>query len=157
MLVELQHLQTLVGRLTEQLQIEQASTVKLQAQLVAQVANPKADQERAALQQQIDQLQALYARSEQEKVEWEDRYRVLEVAHHELRESESQAQQKIKAFEQNQQSVESHSSQFDQKIAELEAERDALLRKNELAKQKVEAIIHRLSMLGHAAAADSNL
>ncbi len=157
MLAELQHLQTLVSRLTEQLQIEQVESAALQAQLAAEAANPKADDERAALQQQIDQLQISYARSEEEKLDGEDRYRVLELAHLELSESVSRAQQKIKAFEQSQQSLESYSSQLDLKRAELEAERDALLRKNDFAKQKVEAIIHRLSMLSHTAAADSNL
>jgi uncharacterized protein (TIGR02449 family) len=157
MLAEIQQLQTLVGRLTEQLQIKQFESAELEAQLAIQATNDQGEAARAELQHQIDQLQTLYARSEKEKLEAQDRYRALEIAHLELGESASQAQQKIMAFEQSQQSLESHSSQFDEKRAELEAERDALLRKNDFAKQKVEAIIHRLSMLSHTAAADSNL
>jgi uncharacterized protein (TIGR02449 family) len=157
MLAELQHLQTLVSRLTEQLQTEQLENLELQEQLAAQSVNPEDEAARAELQQQVEQLQTLHAQSEQEKSELADRHQALELAHLELSESQSQAQQKIEALEQSNLLLESQFAQFDETKTQLEAERDALLRKNDFAKQKVEAIIHRLSMLGQTATADSNL
>ena len=157
MLAELQHVQTLIGRLTEQLRIKQLENTELQEQLCIQTINPADEAARAELQQKVEQLQASLAQSEQEKLELADRHQALELTHLTLSDSLSQAQLQITALEQQKLALETQYAQFDEIKAQLETERDALLRKNDFAKQKVEAIIHRLSMLGQTATTDSNL
>lgn len=157
MLAELQHVQTLIGRLTEQLRIKQLENTELQEQLCIQTVNPADEAARAELQQKVEQLQASLAQSEQEKLELADRHQALELTHLTLSDSLSQAQLQITALEQQKLALETQYAQFDEIKAQLETERDALLRKNDFAKQKVEAIIHRLSMLGQTATTDSNL
>lgn len=46
--------------------------------------------------------------------------------------------------------LQAHQRQTQQEIQELQQDRDRLLKKNELAKSKVEAIIQRLAILGTA-------
>jgi uncharacterized protein (TIGR02449 family) len=157
MLAELQHVQTLISRLTEQLDSKQLENLELQEQLCVQTVNPEDEASRTELQRKVEQLQAFLIQSEHEKSELADRHQTLEVAHLALSESHSQVQQHIAALEQSKLSLDNQFALLDESKAQLEAERDALLRKNDFAKQKVEAIIHRLSMLGQNAATDSNL
>ena len=157
MLAELQHVQTLISRLTEQLRTKQLENTELQEQLCIQTVNPADEAARAELQEKVEQLQASLTQSEQEKLELADRHQALELAHLALSDSLSQAQLQIAALEQHKVELEAQSQQFEETKTQLEIERDALLRKNDFAKQKVEAIIHRLSMLGQAAATDSTL
>jgi uncharacterized protein (TIGR02449 family) len=157
MLAELQHVQTLISRLTEQLDNKQIENEALQEQLCVQTVNPEDEAARSELQRKVEQLQALLVQSEREKSELADLHNTLELAHIELSESHSKAQQHIAALEQSNLSLDHQVALFDETKTQLEAERDALLRKNDFAKQKVEAIIHRLSMLGQNAATDSNL
>ncbi|MDE2419880.1 MAG: hypothetical protein KGO49_01715 [Gammaproteobacteria bacterium] len=157
MLAELQHVQTLIGRLTEQLHTKQLENAELQEQLCLQTVNPEDEAVRAELQQHVAQLEAQYAQSEQEKLELKDRHQALELTHLALSDSFSQAQLQITELEQQKLALENQYAEFNEIKAQLEAERDALLRKNDFAKQKVEAIIHRLSMLGQTATTDSNL
>ncbi len=152
MLAELQHLQTLISRLTEQLHAKRLENQQLQEQLAIPTVNPEDEEARIALQEKVEQLQALHSQSEQEKLELTSRHEALELAHIELTEQHAHAQQQITALEQSKQTLEQQYAQFNETKAQLEAERDALLRKNDFAKQKVEAIIHRLSMLGQTAA-----
>ncbi len=157
MLAELQHVQTLIGRLTEQLRIKQLENTELQEQLCIQTVNPADEAARVELQQKVEQLQASLTQSEQEKLELAERHQALELTHLTLSDSLAQAQLQITALEQQKLALETQYAQFDEIKAQLETERDALLRKNDFAKQKVEAIIHRLSMLGQTATTDSNL
>jgi uncharacterized protein (TIGR02449 family) len=157
MLAELQHVQTLIRRLTEQLDNLKAENLELQKQLSLHTVNPVAEAARVDLQLKVEQLQIMYTQSEQEKAELANQHHALELAHLELSELHSQAQKQISALEQSKILLENQSSQSDETKAQLESERDALLRKNDFAKQKVEAIIHRLSMLGQTATTDLSL
>jgi uncharacterized protein (TIGR02449 family) len=157
MLAELQHLQTLISRLTEQLNSKQLENSELQEQLCIQTVNPEDEAARAELQLKVDHLQSMYDQSEKNKSELIERHETLELAHIELSESLSQAHQQIALLEQGKLILENQNEQFNETKTQLESERDALIRKNDFAKQKVEAIIHRLSMLGQTSSSNSNL
>jgi chromosome segregation ATPase len=157
MLAELQHVQKLISRLTEQLDSKQLENLELQEQVCLQTVNPKDEAARTELQHKVDQLEALLIQSDQEKSELAERLQTLELAHIELSKSHSQAQQNIAALEKSKLSLDQQVALIDETKIQLEVERDALLRKNDFAKQKVEAIIHRLSMLGQNATTDANL
>ena len=155
MLAELQHLQTLISRLTEQLETKKLENQFLQEELATSTVRPEDEQARQALLQQIEQLQNQHGQSEQEKLDLANRHAELELAHEQLHndhqsliQQQSATEQRISTLVQEKLSLENESLQFAETRSQLEAERDALMRKNDFAKQKVEAIIHRLSMLG---------
>ena len=155
MLAELQHLQTLISRLTEQLELKRLENHHLQEELATSTVRPEDEQARQALVQQLEQLQLQHIQSEQDKLDLANRHAELELAHEQLHndhqaliQQQSNTDQRISALEQAKLSLENDALQFTEVKEQLEAERDALLRKNDFAKQKVEAIIHRLSMLG---------
>lgn len=163
MLAELQHLQTLISRLTEQLETKKLENQFLQEELATSTVRPEDEQARQALVQQLEQLQSQYSQSEQNQLDLTNRHAELELAHEQLQndlqalaQQHTDKEQRISTLEQEKLSLENDALQFSDTKAQLEAERDALLRKNDFAKQKVEAIIHRLSMLGQTSTETSN-
>jgi uncharacterized protein (TIGR02449 family) len=151
MLAELQHLQTLIKGLTEQLQDKRLENQQLQAQLAVQVSSPQDELARLNLALQLEQLQSQYAESEKAKHELAQRHATLTSAHQQMDQSLSDLLEKrANELTQSQADLEAERAQFAEVKAALENERDVLLRKNEFAKQKVEAIIHRLSLLGQS-------
>jgi|GEM_PF-1789165 len=163
MLAELQHLQTLISRLTEQLETKRLENQFLQEELATSTVRPEDEQARQALVQQLEQLQSQYSQSEQNQLDLANRHAELELAHEQLHndhqaliQQQSTTEQRISTLEQEKLNLENESLQFAETKSQLEAERDALMRKNDFAKQKVEAIIHRLSMLGQTSTETSN-
>lgn len=163
MLAELQHLQTLISRLTEQLQAKRLENQHLQEELATSTVSPIDEQARQALLQQFEQLQSQYSQSEQNQLDLANRHAELELAHEQLHndhqaliQQQSNTEQRISTLEQEKLSLENEALQFAETKSQLEAERDTLMRKNDFAKQKVEAIIHRLSMLGQTSTETSN-
>ncbi|GAC1379057.1 MAG: hypothetical protein NVS3B3_21510 [Aquirhabdus sp.] len=163
MLAELQHLQTLISRLTEQLQAKRLENQQLQEELAASTVRPEDEQARQALLQQLEQLQHQYSQSEQNQLDLANRHAELELTHQQLQNDhqaliqlQSEKEQRISTLEQEKLGLENEALQFTDAKVQLEAERDALLRKNDFAKQKVEAIIHRLSMLGQTSTETSH-
>jgi len=154
MLAELQHLQTLIKGLTEQLQDKRLENQELQAKLATQVASPLDELARRKLVEQLELLQNQYAQSEKEKLALTESHAVLTEAHIAMDQSLSELLEKrANELTQFQSQLEAERAQFAADKAALENERDVLLRKNEFAKQKVEAIIHRLSLLGQSTSA----
>ncbi|AXI02443.1 hypothetical protein [Aquirhabdus parva] len=161
MLAELQRLQILIKTLTQQLQDKRLENIQLQAQLATPVVNPEEQQARLALQHQLELLQVEHAQSVKDQETLSERLVELGRSHQDLQSNHEglKATHTQHQVEQNQlrseiqqlkQTLETERADFAQIKAQLEAERDGLVRKNEFAKQKVEAIIHRLSMLGQS-------
>lgn len=157
MLAELQHLQTLIKGLTEQLQDKRLENQELQAKLAVQVTNPLDELARRKLVEQLELLQSQSAQSEKEKQALAESHAVLTEAHIAMDQSLSELLEKrANELTQFQAQLEAERAQFAEVKAALENERDVLLRKNEFAKQKVEAIIHRLSLLGQSTSASDS-
>ncbi|XID75427.1 hypothetical protein ACF3NA_02470 [Alkanindiges sp. WGS2144] len=158
MLEEIQRLQTLIQKLTSQLQLLQDQNRQLHTELDAKpktvedpavrealeltsVRNQELEQELTEFQQRYMNLQTdatalaeRYGRLEQNAGELKNRFEALLGMRDQLK------AERDKLAEENQQLMQS--SQV------LIKERDALITKNEHAKQKVEAIIERLASLG---------
>ncbi len=154
MLAELQHLQTLIKGLTEQLQDKRLENQALQAKLATQIVSPLDELARRKLVEQLELLQNQYTQSEKEKQALAESHAVLTEAHIAMDQSLSELLEKrANELTQFQEKFDLERAQFAEIKAQLENERDVLLRKNEFAKQKVEAIIHRLSLLGQSTSA----
>ncbi len=161
MLAELQHLQTLIKGLTEQLQDKRLENQQLQAQLAVHTVDPQEEATRKNLAEQLEQLQNQYTQCDKDKQELAARHAQLTEAHQTLQATHAATDQSLSELldkranelTQIQENFDAERAQFAEVKATLESERDVLLRKNEFAKQKVEAIIHRLSLLGQSTAA----
>lgn len=162
MLEEVQRLQTLIQKLTSQLHLVQAQNQDLRTELEAKpktvedpavrealeltnVRNQELEQELAEANQQYQRLQldatALaerYGRLEQNAGELKNRFEALLVARDQLKAERDNIANDYQQLNQ-------------QQLATIQ-ERDALIAKNEHAKQKVEAIIQRLAALGQESA-----
>ena len=158
MLEEVQRLQTLIQKLTSQLHSTQAENQNLRTELAAKpktvedpavrealeltnVRNQELEQELGALNQNYANLQrdatALaerYGRLEQNAGELKNRFEALLVARDQLKTERDKMANECQQLEHKQQAT--------------IKERDGLIVKNEHAKQKVEAIIQRLAVLG---------
>ena len=158
MLEEVQRLQTLIQKLTIQLQLVQTQNQELRTALEAKpktvedpavrealeltnVRNQELEQELAEFQQRYISLQTdatalaeRYGRLEQNAGELKNRFEALLVVRAQLKTERDK--------------LASDQQQLGQKHQNLIKERDGLIVKNEHAKQKVEAIIQRLASLG---------
>lgn len=158
MLEELQRLQTLIQRLTSQLQLVHEQNQQLRVELeqkpktvedpavrealdLTNVRNQELEQELAEFKQRYGSLQndatALaerYGRLEQNAGELKNRFESLLASRDGLK------QERDKLIDENRQLGQRHQSVI--------VERDELVVKNEHAKRKVEAIIQRLASLG---------
>ena len=158
MLEEVQRLQTLIQKLTSQLHLLQSDNQNLRTELDAKpktvedpavrealelttVRNQELEQELGEVNQRYSNLErdatALaerYGRLEQNAGELKNRFEALLVARDQLKAERDQ--------------VANEYQQLNHKQLATIKERDALIAKNEHAKQKVEAIIQRLALLG---------
>ena len=158
MLEEVQRLQTLIQKLTSQLHLVQSQNQNLRTELDAKpktvedpavrealeltnVRNQELEQELdesnqryTSLQRDATALAERYGRLEQNAGELKNRFEALLIARDQLKAERDQ--------------VTHEHQQLNHKQLATVKERDALIAKNEHAKQKVEAIIQRLALLG---------
>jgi len=144
MLTELQQLQTLTMSLIEQLQLQKQQNQQLNDELILLKSRVSDEATHIARKAALERLQA-------ETAVQQLRHTTLLEQHEHLKKQQEKMTTSLTEFQTAHEAQQLEIHQLKQSLVDLEGERDVLLRKNEFAKQKVEAIIQRLSMLGQAA------
>lgn len=162
MLEQLQRLQAHVGVLkTRLLHLERDNEAlvktkdETEAQHHSQIVQKNSiitakQEEIETLNDQLSQLQGQFKQLNTDATALADRYSRLEKSCTDLKNRFQEILAERNDLRVTKEKLQAHQRQTQQEIQELQQDRDRLLKKNELAKSKVEAIIQRLAILGTA-------